>query len=118
MENLIKQREAEDKKIVSIMTALWVAYTAISWVFTIFLVQAAGERVIYQWIVLSIGALIVSSVPILKKTALLILATLKFSLQLMLSLPWIIIIYGLSEVPKHAKKHVRHFLKVQRTRKG
>ena len=118
MENLRRQREAEDKKIVGAMTALWGAYSILSWVLTIFLVQSAGEKVIIVWLAITIGALIVSMVPVLNKTALLILATLKFSLQLVGSLPWIIAIYGLSEVPKHTKKHVRHFVNMQRTRKG
>lgn len=114
---LAKERQESDRKIAESAGYLWLVYTVISWIMFAFATGEQAGELVAAYIAVTAFMATVALMPLSRRIALLILSALIFSIRMVLSMPFIILVYGISGVPKHIRRHARHFIQVQRTRK-
>lgn len=114
---LAKERQESDRKIIEAVGYMWLVYTVISWIMYVFMTEEYAAKLAALYVAVTLFMTVVGLIPRSKKFALLILSALAFSIKMILSMPYIILVYGISGVPRHVRRHARHFVKVQRTRK-
>lgn len=114
---LAKERQESDRKIIEAVGYMWLVYTVISWIMYVFMTEEYAAKLAALYVAVTLFMTVVGLIPRSKKFALLMLSALAFSIKMILSMPYIILVYGISGVPRHVRRHARHFVKVQRTRK-
>lgn len=116
MKKYLKERIESDCRILDGISFLWLLCGILSIMIGILLPGLTPQTIVFFYGITLLD-LILFGIPVIRHYMLLVVSALIFSAKLLLSLPFIILIYGVSNVPKHVRRHVRHFLRVQRTRK-